>query len=150
MICFTNEQFVTELYFSISYFLKLFMHFFKILPAYIYLNIIWILMGYKSLNVLYQLDLSILEILFVYTIKMSPIERFSLSTHTLSPRFIMSLPDSKKWHTKGHVLVSIPWSGSMEGLDQLFKLNHSLDLSSIISFYVFYLLLFLWMVSLNK
>ena len=100
-------------------------------------------MGYKSLNVLYQLDLSILEILFVYTINMSLKERFSLSTHTISPLFVMSLLDSKKGQTKGHVLVSIPWSGSIEGLDQLFKLNHSLDLSSIISFYVVYLLLFL-------
>ena len=144
MIYFKNEQFTIGLYFSISSFLKLFMHFSKIPPAYIHLNIIWILMGYKSLNVLYQLDLSILEILFVYTINMSLKERFSLSTHTISPLFVMSLLDSKKGQTKGHVLVSIPWSGSIEGLDQLFKLNHSLDLSSIISFYVVYLLLFLW------
>ncbi|RVW72077.1 hypothetical protein CK203_054764 [Vitis vinifera] len=36
------------------------------------------------LNMLYQLDLFLLEIIFVYTIKMSPKERFSLSTHTPS------------------------------------------------------------------
>ena len=41
-------------------------------------------MGCNVLDVLYQLDLSFLEILFVCIIKMSPKERFSLSTHNLS------------------------------------------------------------------
>lgn len=38
-------------------------------------------MGYNILDNFYQLDLSLLEVLFVYTIKMSSKEHFSLSTH---------------------------------------------------------------------
>ena len=45
-------------------------------------------MGYNILDTLYQLDLSLLQVLFVYTIKMSPKERFSLSAHILFLQFV--------------------------------------------------------------
>lgn len=64
--------------------------------------------------VLYQLDLSLLEILFVYTIKMSPKELFNLSTHILPFQFITGFPNSNKWWTKERDLVFNPWSGSIE------------------------------------
>ena len=38
-------------------------------------------MGCSVLYMLFQLDLSMLEVLFIYTVKMSQNKRFSLSAH---------------------------------------------------------------------
>lgn len=76
-------------------------------------------MGYSVLGTLYQLELSLLEVLFIYTIKMSPKEYFSLSTHNPSLQFVIGLPNFSKGWDKGHVLVSSPWSGSIEGLEAI-------------------------------
>ena len=45
---------------------------------------------------LYLLDLSLLEVLFVYTIKMSRKEIFSMSAYILSLQLVTGLPDSNK------------------------------------------------------
>lgn len=78
-------------------------------------------MGCNVLDALYHMDLFLLEVLFVYTIKMSLKERFCLSTHILFLQFVTELPDFSKGWAKGHVLVSNLWSGLIEGLDKLFK-----------------------------
>ncbi|KAL6313980.1 hypothetical protein AAG906_011711 [Vitis piasezkii] len=66
--------------------------------VFIYPNVLQIPMGCSVLDTLYQLNLSLLEVLFVYTIKMSPKERFSLSTYISSLQFIIRLPySSKSW-----------------------------------------------------
>lgn len=78
-------------------------------------------MGCSVLDTLYQLDLSLLEVLFVYTIKMSHKERFSSLAHIPSLQFVTRLPDSSKGWAKGHVLVSSLWNGLTEGLNRLFK-----------------------------
>lgn len=67
-------------------------------------------MGFSVLDVLYQLDLSLslLEILFAYTVKMSPKERFSLLAHTSFLQFVTSFPNSIKEWVKGYVLVFSP------------------------------------------
>ncbi|RVW40243.1 hypothetical protein CK203_078358 [Vitis vinifera] len=66
--------------------------------VFIYPNVLQIPMGCGVLDTLYQLDLSLLEVLFVYTIKMSLKERFSLSTYISSLQFIIRLPySSKSW-----------------------------------------------------
>lgn len=113
LIYFTKEQFVVAVHFPILFFLKQFLHFSKIPPTYIHPNVIRILMGFSSLDVLYQLDLSFLEILFSYTVKMSPKERLSLLVHTSFLQFVTSFPDSNKGWAKGHVLVFSPWSDSI-------------------------------------
>ena len=41
-------------------------------------------MGCSVLDMLFQLDLSLLEVLFIYTVKMNQKERFSLFAHTPS------------------------------------------------------------------
>ncbi|RVW88663.1 hypothetical protein CK203_043755 [Vitis vinifera] len=46
------------------------------------------------------------EILFIYTIKISGKEIFSLSAHISSLQLVIGLPDSTKGPTKGHVIVS--------------------------------------------
>ena len=69
-------------------------------------------MGCSVLDMLFYLDFSLLEVLFIYTIKMSPKERFNLFAHILSFQFVTNLPDSSKGWVKGYVLVSDPLSGS--------------------------------------
>lgn len=48
---------------------------------------------------LYHLDLSLLEVIFVYTVKMSRKERFSLSTHVPSLQLVTRLLD---WGEKAY------------------------------------------------
>lgn len=88
-------------------------------------------MGCNVLDALYHMDLSLLEVLFVYTIKVSLKERFCLSAHILFLQLVTGLPDSNKGWAKGHVLVSSPWSGLTEGPDKLFKLTRSLKIPSL-------------------
>ena len=53
-------------------------------------------MGCSVLDMFFQLDLSLLEVLFVYTIKISPKERFSLVAHIPSLQFVTNLSDLGK------------------------------------------------------
>lgn len=109
---------------------KQFLHFSKIPPAFIHPNVIQILMGCSVLDALYQLDLSLQEVLFVYMIKMSPKKCFSLSAHISSLQFVTKLPSPNKGWAKDHVLVFSPWNGSTEGPYKLFKLTRSLEIPS--------------------
>ena len=95
-------------------------------------------MGCSILEALYQLDLCLLKVLFLYTIQMSPKEHFNLSTHIPSLQFVTGLPDSSKGWAKGHVLVSDPCNGSTKGSDKLFKPTQSLVISSTECFCYFY------------
>ena len=65
-------------------------------------------MGCSVLDMLFQLNLSLLEVLFIYTVKMSRKERFSFSAHIFFLQLVIDLPDSCKGWAKGHVLVSDP------------------------------------------
>ena len=69
-------------------------------------------MGCSVLNMLYHLDIFLLEVLFIYTIKMSGKDIFNLSAHIPSLQLVIELPDSTKRATKGHVVVLSPWAGS--------------------------------------
>ena len=120
MIYFTKEQFAAGLHLPLPSLLKQFLNFTQISFDFLYLNVIQILMGCSVLNMLFQLDLSLLEVLFIYTIKMSPKERFSLSAHIHFLQFVTNLLDSSKGWAKEHVLVSGPWSGSFEGPNRVF------------------------------
>ena len=80
------------------------------------------------LNMLNHLDLSLLEVLFIYTITMSRKEIFSLSAHISSFQLVTGLPDSTKRAAKGHAVVSGPWAGSYEHSDHLFEPRHSLGI----------------------
>ena len=118
--------------------MKQFLHFSWIPPAFIHPNVIRILIGCSVLDTLYQLDLSLLEVLFVYNIKISPKERFSLSAHIPSLQFVTGLPNFSKGWAKGHVLVFDLWSGSTEGPNRLFKPTQSLEIPSIECFHNLY------------
>ena len=60
-IYFTRERLVTRLRFPVSSLIKKFLHFFGAPPTLIHLNIIRILTGCSVLNLLYQLDISLVE-----------------------------------------------------------------------------------------
>lgn len=62
---------------------KQFLHYTKIPSSFIHPNLIKVLMGCNILDLFFHLDLSLLEILFIYTIKMSRKGIFSLFAQIL-------------------------------------------------------------------
>lgn len=80
-IYFTNEQFNARLHFPLPYLFKQFLHYTQIPPTYIHPNIVWVLIGCSILNMLFHLDLSLLELLFIYTLKKDKNDIFSMFAH---------------------------------------------------------------------
>lgn len=104
-IFFSKEQFNVGLRFPIWPLFKQFLHYTKIPPTYIHPNIVRVLMGCNILNMLFHLDLSLLEVLFIYTIKKGKNDIFSMFAHISSLQLVTGLPNSNKGGAKGHVLV---------------------------------------------
>ncbi|KAL6332099.1 hypothetical protein AAG906_020780 [Vitis piasezkii] len=80
------------------------------------------------LNMLFNLDLSLLEVLFIYTIKKGKTDIFSLFAHIPSLQLVTNLPDSNKGGAKGHVLVKGLWAELLEQPEREFTPNRSLAL----------------------
>ena len=78
-IFFSKEQFSARLHLSLLSFFKQFLSYTKIPPTFIHLNVVRVLMGCNILDMFFHLDISLLEVLLVYTIKMSGKSIFSLS-----------------------------------------------------------------------
>ena len=78
-VYFTREQLVAGLRFPISSLVKQFLHFSGAPPTLIHPNVIWILTGCNMLNVLYQLDISLVEVCFIYTLKLGHGGQVSMS-----------------------------------------------------------------------
>ena len=74
------------------------------------------------------MDLSLLEVLFVYTIKKGKTDLFSLFARILSLQLVTNLPDSNKGGAKGYVLVRGHWVGLSEPPKREFTPNRSLTL----------------------
>lgn len=85
--------------------LKQFLQYTQIPFAFIHPNIVRVLMGCNILDMLFCLDLSLLEVIFVYTIKKGKNDIFSMFAHILSLQLVPELPNSTKGGAKGHVLV---------------------------------------------
>ena len=68
-IYFTKEQFNAGLQFPLPSLFKEFLHVTQIPPAYIHPNMVRVLMRCSILSMLFDLNLSLLEVLFVYSIK---------------------------------------------------------------------------------
>ena len=66
-------------------------------------------MGCSVLNFLYQLDISLVEICFVYTLKLGTKGWLSMSAHSPRLQFVTGLPDSPKTMAEGVVLVRGLW-----------------------------------------
>ncbi|KAL6343261.1 hypothetical protein AAG906_022177 [Vitis piasezkii] len=127
-IYFTKEQFNAGLRFPLPSLFKEFLHFTQIPPAYIHPNIVRVLMGCSILSMLFNLYLSLLEVLFVYSIKKGKTDLFSLAASMPSLQLVTHLPDSTKGGAKGHVLVRGVWAGLLEHPEIPFSPNRSLVL----------------------
>ena len=108
-VFFTREHLVTGLRFSVSAIVKQFLHFTRELPALIHPNTIRILTGCNVLNLLYQLDLSLVEICFTYSLRVAQGGRMSISAQSSRLQFVNGLPDSPKMEAKSVILVRGPW-----------------------------------------
>ena len=108
VVFFTSEQFATRLHFPVSSLVKQFMHVSRAPPALIHLNFIRILMDCGVLNSLYQLYILLVEICFIYTLKLGTGGRLSMSSHSPRLQFVTGLPNSPKTEAKGVVLVRGP------------------------------------------
>ena len=62
-------------------------------------------MGCSVLNSLYQLDISLVKICFIYTLKLGIKGRLSMFVHSTGLQFVTGLLDSPKTEVKGVVLV---------------------------------------------
>ena len=107
-VFFIREHLASRLRFLVLALVKQFFHFNRMPPALVHPNTIRILTGCSVLNHLYQPDLSLVEICFSYSLRVSHGGQMSMST--LSPRlqFVNGLPDSLKMMAKGAILVRGP------------------------------------------
>ena len=78
-ISFAKEQFNAGLQFPLPPLFKEFLHFTQIPPAYVHPNTVWVLMRCSILSMLFNLDLSLLEVLFVYSLKKGKNGIFSMA-----------------------------------------------------------------------
>ena len=127
-IIFSKEQFNAGLRFPLPALFKEFLHFSQIPPAFINPNIVRVLIGCNIINMLYNLDLSLLEVLFVYSLKKGKNDIFSMSAHLHSLQLVTELPDSTKGGAKGHVMVRGAWAGLLEHPARPFSPNYSMEL----------------------
>ena len=95
-VFFTQEQLTAGLRFPVPALIKQFLHFTRAPLALVHPNIIQILIGCSVLNILYQLDLSLVEICFAYTLTVRRGGRMSMSTVDSRLQFVNGLPDSSK------------------------------------------------------
>ena len=130
--------------FPILSLVKQFLYFTRAPPTLIHSNVFRILMGCSVLNLLYQLDISLVEICFIYTLKLGTRGCLSMSVHNPWLQFVTGLPNSSKIEEKEVDLVKGPWYESLGSLELSFDLNQSLTFPSLSKldgapFFVFFL-----------
>ncbi|RVW90056.1 hypothetical protein CK203_035901 [Vitis vinifera] len=114
VILFTKEQFNAGLRFPLPALFKEFLHFSQIPPIFIHPNLVRVLMGCSIINMLYSLDLTLLEVFFVYSLKKAKNDIFSVSAPALPSNG--ELPDSTKGGAKGLVASGVGIEGPPCGL----------------------------------
>ena len=124
-ITFSKEHFNAGLRFPLPALFKEFLHFSQIPPAFIHPNIVRVLMGCNIINMLFNLDLTLLEVLFVYSLKKEKNDIFSMSAHLPSLQLVTELPDSTKGGAKGHVVVWGAWARLLQRPGRPFSPNYS-------------------------
>ena len=124
-VFFTREHLAAGLRFPVSAIVKQFLHFTRAPLALIHPNVIRILVGCCVLNHLYQLDLTLVELLIIYMLNIGSSGRMSMSV--LSPQFqiVNGLPDSPKTESKGALLVRGPWDETPGSPGLPFNVNRS-------------------------
>ena len=91
-------------------------------------------MGRSVLNFLYQLDILLVEICFVYTLKLGTGDRLSMSAHNPRLQFVTEVPNSPKIKVKGVVLVKGPWYETPSSPRLPFNANQSLEFIGLSEF----------------
>ena len=104
----TREHLAVGLRFPMSALVKQFLHFTRASPALVHPNVIRILTGCNVMNFLYRVDLSLVEISFVYSLILRRGGQMSLSILDSRLQFVNGLPDSPKIEAKGVILVRGP------------------------------------------
>ena len=122
-VFFTQEQLAARLRFPVPTLVKQFLHFTRASPALVHPNVIRILMGCSVLKFLYQLDLSLVEICFAYSLILRRGGRLSFSILDSRLQFVNGLPDSPKTEVKGVILVRGPWDKTPGSPDLPFYIN---------------------------
>ena len=83
------------------------------------------------------------EICFIYTLKLGTGGRLSMSAHSPQLQFVTELPDSPKTEAKGVILVKGSWYEIPSSPGLLFNLTKSLTFSSLSLFLFWYIFHFL-------
>ena len=130
-VFFTREQLVVGLRFPVPSLVKQFLHFTRVPPAFVHPNVIRILTGCYVLNLLYQLDLSLVEVCFAYTLRVAQSGRMSMSAQSPWLQFVTGVPDSPKSEAKGVILVGGPWDETSGSPDLPFDVNHTMSFPSV-------------------
>ena len=138
VVYFTREQLVVGLRFLVSSLIKQFLHFFRAPPALIHSNVIRILTKCSILNLLYQLDISLVKVYFIYTLKIEHGGRVSLWAQSPRLQFVTRLPDLPKTEAKGVILVRGPWYETPGSLDLPFTLNRSMTFPGVFKLWDLY------------
>ena len=131
VVYFTRKQFVVGLCLPIPSLVKQFLHFTRAPPALLHPNVFRILMGCSVLNFLYQLDISLVKICFIYTLKLGIGSCLSMSAYSPQLQFVTGLPGSPKTEAKGVVFVKDLWYKTTGSPWLPFDLNHSLSFPSL-------------------
>ena len=129
-MCFTKEQFHVRLHLPLPSLVREVLHYTQISPSFVHLNSIHILMGCSILNQLFNLKLSLLEIFFIYTIKLNKWGKFLISAYIRQLQLITNLSDFAKDQTIRHVIVSRERKFSTPDPHGPYPLNHTLKLPS--------------------
>ena len=108
-VFFTREQLATRLCFPVPSLVKQFSALYQSASCPYSANVIWILARCCILNLLYQLDLSLVKVCFSYTLRVAQSSRMSMSAQSPRLQFITGLPDSPKTEANGVILVKGPW-----------------------------------------
>ena len=80
-------------------------------------------MSCSVINFLYQLDISLVAICFIYTLKLGIGGCLSMSTHSPRRQFVTGLPNSPETEAKEIVLVRGPWYETLGSPRLPFDLN---------------------------
>ena len=107
-VFFTREHLAAGLRFLVPAIVKQFLHFTRALSALIHPNTIRILTGCSVLNLLYQLDLSLVEVCFAYFLRVAQGGRMSMLAQSSRLQFVNGLPNSPKREANGVILVKGP------------------------------------------
>ena len=127
VVYFTREQFAVGLRFPMSSLVKQFLNVTQAPLVLVHSNVFSDFNGlYNMLNFLYQLEILLAEICFVYTLKLRTGGRLSMSAHIPWLQFVTGLPDSPKTEAKGVILVRGPWYETPGSLSLPFDVNQSL------------------------